>query len=212
MEKVLEQIIDGIVKFDQDSIQERVKEALAAGINPQKILNEGMIVAMGKVGKLFEEGEYFLPEMLVAAMTMQKGLEVIQPLLMKSGVKSAGKIVLGTVKGDLHDVGKNLVGMMLKGAGFDVIDVGVDVTPEKFVEVLQGNKDAKILALSALLTTTMPNMKTTIDAVKRAGLRSKLKVMVGGAPLNETYAKEIGADGYAPDASRAVGVAKTLVK
>ena len=211
MEKVLEQIIDGIVKFDQDSIQERVKEALAAGINPQKILNEGMIVAMGKVGKLFEEGEYFLPEMLVAAMTMQKGLEVIQPLLMKSGVKSAGKIVLGTVKGDLHDVGKNLVGMMLKGAGFDVIDVGVDVTPEKFVEVLQGNKDAKILALSALLTTTMPNMKTTIDAVKRAGLRSKLKVMVGGAPLNETYAKEIGADGYAPDASRAVGVAKTLV-
>jgi len=212
MEKVLEQIIDGIVKFDQDSIQERVKEALAAGINPQKILNEGMIVAMGKVGKLFEEGEYFLPEMLVAAMTMQKGLEVIQPLLMKSGVKSAGKIVLGTVKGDLHDVGKNLVGMMLKGAGFDVIDVGVDVTPEKFVEVLQDNKDAKILALSALLTTTMPNMKTTIDAVKRAGLRSKLKVMVGGAPLNETYAKEIGADGYAPDASRAVGVAKTLVK
>ncbi len=211
MEKVLEQIIDGIVKFDQDSIQERVKEALAAGINPQKILNEGMIVAMGKVGKLFEEGEYFLPEMLVAAMTMQKGLEVIQPLLMKSGVKSAGKIVLGTVKGDLHDVGKNLVGMMLKGAGFDVIDVGVDVTPEKFVEVLQDNKDAKILALSALLTTTMPNMKTTIDAVKRAGLRSKLKVMVGGAPLNETYAKEIGADGYAPDASRAVGVAKTLV-
>jgi 5-methyltetrahydrofolate--homocysteine methyltransferase len=210
MEKALEQIIDGIVKFDQDSIQEKVKEALAVGISPQKILNEGMIVAMGKVGRLFEEGEYFLPEMLVAAMTMQKGLEVIQPLLIKSGVKSAGKIVLGTVTGDLHDVGKNLVGMMLKGAGFEVIDVGVDVAPEKFVEALQG-EDVKILALSALLTTTMPNMKTTIDAVKSAGLRSKIKVMVGGAPLSDAYAREIGADGYAPDASRAVGLAKSLV-
>lgn len=211
MEKALQGVIDSVVNFEQDAIQDKVKEALKAGISPQVILNDGMIVAMQKVGQLFEKGDYFLPEMLVAAMTMQKGLEVIQPMLMKSGVKSSGKVVLGTVKGDLHDVGKNLVGMMLKGAGFEVIDLGADVPAEKFISTIKEVGDVKILALSALLTTTLPNMKETIKAVNEADLHKKLKIMVGGAPLTEHFAKEIGADGYAPDASRAVGLAKSLV-
>jgi len=211
MEKSLKQIFDSVVKFDLDSIHADVTKALGEGITAQEILNDGMIKAMAEVGRLFEEGEYFVPELLVAAMTMQKGLDVIQPILLQNGIKSAGKVVLGTVKGDLHDVGKNLVGMMLKGAGFEVIDAGVDVSPEKFVEILKQSADVKILALSALLTTTMTNMKTTIDAVNNAGLRRNLKVMVGGAPLTEGYAKEIGADGYAADASKAVGLAKSLI-
>lgn len=211
MEKALQGVIDSVVNFEQDAIQDKVKEALNTGISPQVILNDGMIVAMQKVGQLFEKGDYFLPEMLVAAITMQKGLEVIQPMLMKSGVKSSGKVVLGTVKGDLHDVGKNLVGMMLKGAGFEVIDLGADVPAEKFISTIKEVGDVKILALSALLTTTLPNMKETIKAVNDADLHKELKIMVGGAPLTDHFAKEIGADGYAPDASRAVGLAKSLV-
>jgi 5-methyltetrahydrofolate--homocysteine methyltransferase len=211
VEKALQGVIDSVVNFEQDAIQDKVKEALKADISPQVILNDGMIVAMQKVGQLFEKGDYFLPEMLVAAMTMQKGLEVIQPMLMKSGVKSSGKVVLGTVKGDLHDVGKNLVGLMLKGAGFEVIDLGADVPAEKFISTIKEVGDVKILALSALLTTTLPNMKETIKAVNEADLHKELKIMVGGAPLTDHFAKEIGADGYAPDASRAVGLAKSLV-
>jgi 5-methyltetrahydrofolate--homocysteine methyltransferase len=211
VEKALQGVIDSVVNFEQDAIQDKVKEALNTGISPQVILNDGMIVAMQKVGQLFEKGDYFLPEMLVAAITMQKGLEVIQPMLMKSGVKSSGKVVLGTVKGDLHDVGKNLVGMMLKGAGFEVIDLGADVPAEKFISTIKEVGDVKILALSALLTTTLPNMKETIKAVNDADLHKELKIMVGGAPLTDHFAKEIGADGYAPDASRAVGLAKSLV-
>jgi len=210
MEKVLEQIKDCILNFDRDSISGKIQEALDAGIEPQKVLNDGMIAAMAEVGRLFEEGEFFVPEMLVAARTMQTGLTLLKPLLVEAGVKSAGKVALGTVKGDLHDIGKNLVGMMLEGAGFEVIDLGVDVPPERFVEAVQAS-DVKIIGLSALLTTTMPNMKSTVDALKEAGLRGNVKVMLGGAPLTDAYAQEIEADGYAQDASRAVKLARSML-
>lgn len=210
MEKVIQQITDCILNFDRGSINKKVQEALDAGIEPQKILNEGMIAAMAEVGHLFEEGEFFIPEMLAAAETMQRGLAFIKPHLAETDVKSEGKVVLGTVKGDVHSIGKNLVGIMLKGAGFEVIDIGVNVPPEKFVEAAQAG-GAKIIGLSALLSTTMPGMKSTIEALKDAGLRDNVKVIVGGAPITEAYAQEVGADGYAPDASRAVELAKSLV-
>ena len=210
MESILEQIKECILNFDRESISGKIQEALDAGIEPQTVLNEGMIAAMDEVGRLFEEGEFFVPEMLVAARTMQTGLTSLKPHLAEAGVKPAGKIVLGTVLGDLHDIGKHLVGMMLEGAGFEVVDLGVDVPPEKFVESLHGS-DVKIIGLSALLTTTMPNMKSTVDALKEAGLRDTVKVILGGAPLTDAYAQEIEADGYAPDASRAVKLAKSLI-
>ena len=210
METVIQQIKDCILSFDRDSINVKVQEALDTGIAPQQILNDGMIAAMAEVGRLFEEGEFFVPEMLVAAKTMQNGMAFLKPHLAETGVKSAGKVVLGTVKGDLHDIGKNLVGLMLEGAGFEVMDLGIDVPAEKFVEAAQAG-DVKIVGLSALLTTTMLNMKSAIDALKDAGLHGNVKVMVGGAPLTDAYAKEIGADGYATDASRAVKLAKSLV-
>ena len=210
MEKIIQQIIDCILSFNRNTINNKVQEALDAGVEPQKVLNDGMIAAMAEVGRLFEEGEFFVPEMLVAAKTMQTGLAFLKPHLTEAGVKSAGKIAMGTVRGDLHDVGKNLVGMMLEGAGFEVLDLGVDVPPEKFIEAAQAG-DVKIIGLSALLTTTMPSMKSTIDALKDAGLRDNVKVMLGGAPLTDAYAREIEADGYASDASRAVKLAKTLI-
>jgi 5-methyltetrahydrofolate--homocysteine methyltransferase len=169
-----------------------------------------MVAAMAEVGRLFEEGEYFVPEMLIAARAMQHGLAVLKPHLASANVKSQGKVVAGTVKGDLHDIGKNLVCMMLEGAAFEIVDLGSDVTPEKFVEAVRST-GADVICMSALLTTTMPNMKTTIEALKVAGLRDKVKVMVGGAPLTDQYAREIGADGYAADASRAVALAKSLL-
>jgi 5-methyltetrahydrofolate--homocysteine methyltransferase len=165
---------------------------------------------MNHVGKMFEEGEFFIPEMLIAARAMQAGLAVLKPHLMQADVKATGRVVAGTVKGDLHDIGKNLVCMLLEGAGFEIIDLGTDVVPEKFVEVVKEGK-ADIVALSALLTTTMPNMKVTIEALKNAGVREKAKVIIGGAPLTQAYADQIGADGYAPDASRAVALAKSLM-
>ena len=210
METAIQQIRNCILSFDRASINDKVQEALDSGITPESILNEGMIAAMAEVGRLFEEGEFFVPEMLVAAKTMQTGLAFLKPHLVEAGVESAGKVVLGTVKGDLHDIGKNLVGMMLEGGGFEVIDIGVDVPPEKFVEAVQAG-DVKIIGLSALLTTTMPGMKSTIEALKDAGLRGNVRVIVGGAPITEAYAQEVGADGYAPDASRAVKLAKSLV-
>jgi 5-methyltetrahydrofolate--homocysteine methyltransferase len=173
-------------------------------------MQQGLIVAMTEVGRLFEAGEYFVPEMLIAARAMQSGLGLLKPYLAQSGVKAAGKVAIGTVKGDLHDIGKNLVGMMLEGAGFEIKDLGTDVTPEKFVAAVQADH-VDVIALSALLTTTMPNMKATIDALKTAGLRDKVKVMIGGAPVTEAYAQQIGADGYSPDASAASRLAKTLV-
>jgi 5-methyltetrahydrofolate--homocysteine methyltransferase len=210
MEKILQDIYNGIMEGDAGNTPGRVQQALNQGIPAPQILNESMISAMNQVGKLFEEGEYFVPEMLIAARAMQAGLALLKPHLAQADVKAAGRVVAGTVKGDLHDIGKNLVCMLLEGAGFEIIDLGTDVAPDKFVEYIKEGK-ADIVALSALLTTTMPNMKNTIDALQAAGVRSQAKVIIGGAPVTQAYADQIGADGYAPDASRAVALAKQLM-
>ncbi len=210
MEPLIKEIYTSVMEGEADAVKEKIRAALEAGIEAPVILNEGMIAAMGEVGHLFEEGEYFVPEMLIAARAMQDGLTVLKPYLKEADVKSAGKVVIGTVKGDLHDIGKNLVAMMLGGAGFEIVDLGTDVAPEKFVEAAR-QQGAQIVALSALLTTTMPAMKTTIEALTAAGLRAQVKVMIGGAPITQDYATQIGADGYSPDASRAVATAKSLV-
>jgi len=203
-------IYDSILDGQQNDTISGVQAAIDAGLPPGDILNKGMVDAMAEVGRLFEEGEYFVPEMLIAARAMQSGLALLKPHLIEADIESAGKVAIGTVKGDLHDIGKNLVGMMLEGAGFEVLDLGTDVTPEKFVETVQdGGVD--IIALSALLTTTMPSMKATIDALKVEGIRDQVKVMIGGAPVTDAYANQIGADGYSPDASRAVNLAKSLL-
>jgi 5-methyltetrahydrofolate--homocysteine methyltransferase len=181
-----------------------------SGLPPAKVLNEGMIPAMAEVGRLFEQGEYFVPEMLIAARAMKQGLAILKPHLVRADVKPVGKVAAGTVKGDLHDIGKNLVTLMLEGAGFEIHDLGVDVTPAKFVEAVRSS-GVDIIAMSALLTTTMPQMKETVEALKAAGLRDRVKVIIGGAPVTETYAQSIGADGYAPDASQAVTLAKSLL-
>jgi 5-methyltetrahydrofolate--homocysteine methyltransferase len=199
-------ILDGQLK----ATSEMVQAALDAGVDPAELLNQGMIAAMTEVGRLFEQGDYFVPEMLVSARAMQAGLEPLKPMLMKSDYKPVGKVIIGTVKGDLHDIGKNLVAMMLEGSAFELVDLGVDVSPEKFVDAAK-TSGAQLLALSALLTTTMPNMKATIEALKQAGLRDQVKVIIGGAPITQAYADSIGADGFAPDASRAVALAKSLV-
>jgi len=206
LNEIKEAVIDGLQKV----VPGKVQAALDAGIDPETILNEAMIKGMSEVGQLFEDGEFFVPEMLVAARAMASGMEILKPRLIQADVKSAGKVIIGTVQGDLHDIGKNLVGMMLEGAAFEVVELGADVSPEKFVEAVKEN-GAQIVALSALLTTTMPSMKATIEALETAGLRDKVKVMVGGAPLSDQYAKEIHADGYSPDANRAVALAKSLI-
>jgi 5-methyltetrahydrofolate--homocysteine methyltransferase len=211
MQPVINEIFEAVLEGQQKKALEKVTQALAENIDPAVILNEGMVKAMAEVGRLFEEGEYFVPEMLIAARAMQSGLAVLKPHLAQADVKSSGKVVTGTVKGDLHDIGKNLVSMMLEGAAFEIVDLGSDVSPEKFVEAVRSS-GADIVAMSALLTTTMPNMKTTIEALEAAGMRDKVKVIVGGAPLTPEYAKQIGADGYASDASRAVNLAKSLVE
>jgi len=199
-------IMDGDVAGCQASVQ----AALDAGYEPGEILADGMIAPMKEVGRLFEEGEYFVPEMLIAARAMQAGMVLLKPFLLSSDVKSSGKVAIGTIKGDLHDIGKNLVALMLEGAGFEIIDLGVDVSPDKFVEAI-ATGGADIVAFSALLTTTMPNMKNTIEAIKEAGLRDKVKVIIGGAPVTQEYADQIGADGFASDASRAVNLAQSLL-
>ncbi len=210
MDPILEAVYQGIIEGDAPGVHGKVTEALAAGIEPAAILNEGMIAAMAEVGRRFECGEYYVPEMLIAARAMKSGTQVLKPYLQQGQVQSKGKAVLGTVKGDLHDIGKNLVGMMLEGAGFEVVDLGTDVAPDKFVEAVR-TSGAQLIGLSALLTTTMPNMKAVIDTLNRAGLHGSVKVMVGGAPLTDDFAKQIGADGFAADASRAVALAKSLV-
>ena len=211
MDPILKTIYDNILEGQQKAVVEGVQAGLEAGLAPAVILNQGMIAAMAEVGRLFEIGEFFVPEMLIAARAMQGGLAILKPYLAQTDVKPAGKVAIGTVKGDLHDIGKNLVMIMLEGSGFEIVDLGVDVTPEKFVEAVKGD-GVQIIALSALLTTTMPNMKGTIEALKTAGLRDKVKVIVGGAPVTQDYSSQIGADGYAPDASRAVALAKSLVE
>lgn len=199
-------ILDGDVTGAKDGVQ----AALVADLEPGNILAEGMIDAMKEVGRRFEEGDYYVPEMLVAASAMQAALSLLKPCLVESNVKSAGRVAIGTVKGDLHDIGKNLVALMLEGAGFEIKDLGVDVSPEKFVEAISGG-DVNIVALSALLTTTMPNMKTTIETIQQAGLREKVKIIIGGAPVTQQYASQIGADAFASDASSAVSAARQLV-
>ncbi len=187
-----------------------VQEALDAGCNPTDILNQGMIDAMGVVGEKFKNGEIFVPEMLVAARAMKKGVEVLKPHLAAGTAGAAGKIILGTVAGDLHDIGKNLVGMMFESAGFEVIDLGVDVPIEKFIETYRENPDTKIIACSALLTTTMPSLEATVKAINESDFRSKVKVMVGGAPITQEFADKIGADAYTPDAASAAQKAKEI--
>jgi len=210
MNEKLSILYDAILDGDVDSAREGVQTALDTGIEPGKILAEGMIAAMKEVGRRFEEGDYYVPEMLIAARAMQAAMSLLKPHLLSNDVKSAGKVAIGTVKGDLHDIGKNLVALMLEGAGFEVNDLGVDVPPESFLEAITTD-GADIVAFSALLTTTMPNMKTTIDAIQQAGLRDKVKIIIGGAPVTQEYADQIGADGYSADASRAVSLAKSLM-
>jgi 5-methyltetrahydrofolate--homocysteine methyltransferase len=210
MEKYLEQISQAVVEGDRDSAVEYVQVALDANLDASAILQEGLILAMNEVGRLFEEGEYFVPEMLISARAMKSGLELIKPLLVGGDIRPVGKIALGTVKGDLHDIGKNLVGIMLEGSGFEIYDLGTDVSPEKFVEVIQAN-EIDLIGLSALLTTTMPMMKTTIQAIQNAGLRSQVKIIIGGAPITQEFADKIGADGFAPDASQATKLAVELM-
>jgi 5-methyltetrahydrofolate--homocysteine methyltransferase len=210
MEPIIQEIFDCVLNGDNKTISDKVQSALESGHDPAFILNEGMVTAMAEVGRLFEEGEYYVPEMLISARAMQTALAILKPKLVDADIKPVAKVAIGTVKGDLHDIGKNLVAMMLEGAAFEILDLGVDVSPDQFVAAVK-EKDADIIALSALLTTTMTNMKATIDALNEAGLRDKVKIIVGGAPLTTSFAEEIGADGYAPDASRAVALAKSLV-
>lgn len=183
--------------------------ALNEGVGPEEILNSGLVAGMNVVGVRFKNNEYYVPEVLIAARAMAKSMEILEPELVKSGVEPKGVIAIGTVRGDLHDIGKNLVAMMLKGAGFQIMDLGVDVKPEKFVEAVKNG--AGIVALSALLTTTMPAMKETIEALKAEGVRDSVKIMIGGAPVTQNYADEIAADGYSADAASAVDKAKELL-
>jgi 5-methyltetrahydrofolate--homocysteine methyltransferase len=210
MEEVLQKLFNSILEGNAAATKEYVRAALDINLRPEVILNSGMIDAMRRVGALFEEGEYYVPEMLIAARAMQGGMALLNPHLQQTDRKSSGKVVIGTVKGDLHDIGKNLVALMLEGEGYEIIDLGVDVPAEKFVEVAKEEKP-DIVAMSALLTTTMPSMKTTIDALTAAGLRNSTMVIIGGAPVTEAYAHQIEADGFAPDASRAVGMVNSLL-
>ncbi len=211
MNDTLNTLFNAIIAGDGAEVQKHVQLALEEKQEPTVVLNEGMIAAMREVGKRFEAGDFFVPEMLLSARAMQAGMGVLKPSLQQSNVQSTGKVVIGTVKGDLHDIGKNLVALMLEGAGFEIRDLGIDVAAEDFIAALQAD-GADILALSALLTTTLPSVKQTIKAVEEAGLRDRVKILVGGAPLTEDYARQIGADGYSPDASRAVGVAEALMR
>jgi len=199
-----------VKKGDVEETTGRVRELLEGGADPEAIMKQALIPAMDEVGDEFQRGEAFVPEMLIAARAMQGGLDVLKPLLAESGVEPLGKVVMGTVKGDLHDIGKNLVVMVLEGAGFEVVDLGVDVSPQQFVEAVKEH-NPQIVGLSALLTTTMLAMRDTIDAVKEAGLREGVKIMVGGAPLRQEYAEEIGADFYGPDSTAARNYAKEAV-
>ena len=210
MDPQLKPIYDGIIDGDRDAVTGRVQQAVDAGLPAETILKQGLVPAMSEVGQKFEEGEYFVPEMLISARAMQAGLAILKPLLIASDVQATGTIVIGTVQGDLHDIGKNLVGMMLEGAGFELVDLGTDVHADQFVQAVRDN-EPDLVAMSALLTTTMPSMKATIDALIQAGVRDSVKIIVGGAPVTEDYAISIGADGFAVDASRAASLANTLV-
>lgn len=203
-------LYDAVLNGDQKGSVAATQEALAAGADPMDLVTNYMIPAMDEVGRLFECEEYFVPELLLSGRAMKGSLEILRPLLAASGAQPAGRVVIGTVKGDLHDIGKNLVASMLEGGGFDVLDLGADVAPEKFIDAVR-ERNANIVCLSALLTVTMPSMRTTIDALNRAGVRQQVKIMVGGAPVTQQYAQEIGADGYSENATSAVALARQLV-
>jgi 5-methyltetrahydrofolate--homocysteine methyltransferase len=205
----IKEIYQNVIEGNAPAVQAGVNAALAQGLAADVILNQALIAAMEEVGKRFEEGEFFVPEMLIAARAMQSGLAILKPRLVDSGVKAAGRIAIGTIKGDLHDIGKNLVAMMLEGAGYEVKDLGTDVDPQAFVKAAQ--EGVQVIGMSALLTTTMSNMQNTIQALQAAGLRDKVKVVIGGAPVTEVYARQIGADAFAPDASSAVRTVRKLV-
>jgi 5-methyltetrahydrofolate--homocysteine methyltransferase len=211
MEPILQTIQRKVIDGEMSEIVGSVQEALQQGLPAERILNESLITAMNEVGRLFENGEFYIPEMLVAARTMQSALAILKPALAQGGMHAKGKVVIGTVMGDLHEIGKNLVATMLEGAGFEIVDLGTDVTPEMFVTAARDNQ-ADIIGISALLTTTMNAMRRTVEAFEKAGIRQQVKIMVGGAPVTEAFAREIGADGYSPDASRAVALARTFVK
>jgi 5-methyltetrahydrofolate--homocysteine methyltransferase len=210
MSEILKDITEKLYEGDEELVSQLVQEGLTQGLSPSVLLEGGLIAGMDKVGKDFKSGELFMPEVLIAARAMQAGMNILRPMLVEDKVSSIGKIVIGTVKGDLHDIGKNLVKMMLEGAGFEIIDLGNDVSPQDFIEAVRKHHPA-IVGMSALLTTTMPQMKETILALNAAGLRDGMKVMVGGAPVTEEYASQIEADGYAPDAAAAVDKARSLV-
>jgi 5-methyltetrahydrofolate--homocysteine methyltransferase len=208
--RILDDLRQSVIDGDMSNTQELVKKALVEKMPPEQILKEGLISAMEEVGRRFECGEFYVPEMLISSRAMKSGLALLRPHLIAANVEAVGKIVIGTVQGDLHDIGKNLVGMMLEGAGFEVVDLGTDVSPEKYVAAVKEHRP-DIIACSALITTTMPRMENVIYSLKQAGLRHQVKVMIGGAPVTDKYAADIGADGYAPDAASAATRAKALL-
>ena len=206
---LLDEIYDAIIDGKQDIVVSKIKEALEDHIQPEIIMNEGLILGLDEVGRLYEEGTFFVPDMLIAARTMQAALKLLRPLLVKEGMKPIGKVAIGTVQGDLHDIGKSIVAMMFESNGFEIMDLGVDVQPEKFISAI--NDGAQIIAVSALLTTTMTNIKTTIESIEKAELRDQVIIMVGGAPVTEEFANAVGADGFAINAPSAVRKARELL-
>lgn len=203
-------ISEALQRGDAEKVEELVRKSLEENLSPKKILEDGLIKGMGIIGAKFKKNEVYVPEVLIAARAMHAGMNILKPKLIETGIKNIGIVAIGTVKGDLHDIGKNLVKMMLEGAGFEVIDLGIDVSVDKFVEAVKEHKP-NIIAMSALLTTTMVNMPEVIKALEAAGLREKVKIMIGGAPITQNYADQIGADGYSPDAASAVDNAKTFI-
>jgi 5-methyltetrahydrofolate--homocysteine methyltransferase len=210
MEKLIQDVYSAVLNGETNETKQWVQAALDNGISAEQLLYGGLIAAMKEVGRLFEEGEYFVPEMLVSARAMQSGMAILRPLLVAQDIKPLGKVVIGTVEGDLHDIGKNLVSMMLEGSGFQMIDLGTNVSSEQFLEAIKQNKP-DILGMSALLTTTMGSMQKTITYLVDQGIRDSIKIIVGGAPVTQKFSDDIGADGFGPDASQAAIVAKTLM-
>lgn len=206
----LKQLHDAVVAGDAKTARAITEQALKENVDPLKLVTDFMAPAMGEVGRRFECNEYFVPELLLSARAMKSAMELIRPLLIAKGTEPVGRVAIGTVKGDLHDIGKNLVAAMLEGGGFEIIDLGVNVTPEQFIATVK-EKRANIIAMSALLTTTMPSMKTTIEALKTAGVRDQVKILIGGAPITQKYADEIGADGYSDNAAEAVSIARKAI-
>ena len=206
----LQAIADAVIAGNREEVAKLTQAAVDEGVSPSDVINDGLIAGMAVVGTKFKANEFYVPEVLIAARAMHAGMDIVKPLLAETGIAARGTVLIGTVKGDLHDIGKNLVSMMLEGSGYEVIDLDVDVAPEAFVAAVN-EKKPHLIALSALLTTTMPSMKDTIDALSAAGVRDQVKIMIGGAPVTQEYADEIGADGYAPDAASAVDLAASLM-